>query len=353
MTKRALFYTIQFIILVFGVTFPFWQTTDILDMYHPLWIIVPGVLFSTLFIAVFGKLFNFSDTTVRRIKKIVFYWLGGGFIWFSVSLFLLLVNVFLGIPETYLIAIGAVLSVLLITYAYYNAAHIYAHAFVLRSEKLSKKYQFIQLSDIHIGSNGRTEVQRMVQKIKNLEYDFVVITGDLLDQDYAPLDAFEEFKKISKPIYYITGNHEYYLRHKNFSEFIEKTDMLDINDKKVVFDDIAIYGIDEHSDSQVVLDTLNVDTDSYNIMLMHEPNTPQMKQAEKQGIDLALSGHTHNGQVFPFTLMVKARYKFLSGLYELGNMNIHVSQGTGTWGPKMRLGTQNEITHITLQPGDK
>ena len=84
---------------------------------------------------------------------------------------------------------------------------------------------------------------------------------------------------------------------------------------------------------------------------MHEPEKREMIQAQQKGIDLMLSGHTHNGQIFPFTWMVKIRYPFIAGIYYLENMMINVSQGTSTWGPKMRWGTRNEITHIRVSVG--
>ena len=68
------------------------------------------------------------------------------------------------------------------------------------------------------------------------------------------------------------------------------------------------------------------------------------EDAEKAGIDLMLSGHTHKGQVFPFNLVVKKVFRYVSGLHRLGDSFLYVSQGTGTWGPDMRVGSFSEIT---------
>lgn len=350
LTKRNFFYFIQFCILLFGVSFPFWQTTEVFDIYHPLWIIVPGVIFVILFALAFGTIFDLNDRALKFFKKVTGYWLAGGFILFFTILFLLFINIFLHIPQTILFASGLMIASILIMYSYHHAKHIFIHTISLTSSNISQKYTFIQLSDIHIGSNGKQEVQRILEKMNNIYYDFVVITGDLIDEDYATSAALEPLSKILTPVYYITGNHEYYLRHTSFKEFIKKTDIVDINDKKVSFNELDIYGIDEKSDAGKILDSLNIDTTKYSIGLMHEPKGQEMQKAEKRGINLMLSGHTHNGQIFPFTLMVKARYKFIKGLYQLGNMTLHVSQGTGTWGPKMRLRTRNEITVINISP---
>ena len=68
------------------------------------------------------------------------------------------------------------------------------------------------------------------------------------------------------------------------------------------------------------------------------------------GIDLMLSGHTHNGQIFPFNLLVKQQFKRIAGLYIEKDARLYVSSGTGTWGPLMRLGSMNEITLFDLLP---
>lgn len=350
LTKRNLFFFIQFCILFFGVSFPFWQTTEVFQIYHPLWVIVPGAVFVTLFSLAFGTLFNLNERVLKVAKVVVGYWLAGGFILFFTLLILSGLNFFAGFPPTWIAGSGLGIASLLIVYAYHHASHIFVHSISLSSKKVTRPYSFIQLSDIHIGSNGKHEVERILKHMEGLNYDFVVITGDLIDEDYATYEALEPLANITVPTYYITGNHEYYLRNKSFKDFIHKTDIYDVNDKKTSFEEIDIYGIDELSDAEIVLKKLGVDTSRYALGLMHEPHTREMKKSEKLGIDLMLSGHTHNGQIFPFTLMVKAKYRFLKGLYQLGNMAIHVSQGTSTWGPKMRLGTRNEITLINVHP---
>ena len=61
-----------------------------------------------------------------------------------------------------------------------------------------------------------------------------------------------------------------------------------------------------------------------------------------------LSGHTHKGQIFPFNLLVKIKFKYLYGLYSRNSSKLYVTSGVGCWGPKMRLGSQNEIVHIEI-----
>jgi len=298
----------------------------------------------------FGTVFEFPEKIARVLKKIVSYWLAGSFILFFSTLFFLFINIFVAAPRYWVLSASFILTSILVAYAYHHAYKLFVKTIIFESSKISKGYTFVQLSDIHVGSNGKHEVEKIVHALESLVYDFVVITGDLIDEDFAHFSDLQPLHNIDKPIYYITGNHEYYLKRKSFKDFIKKTDIHDINNKKISFKEIDIYGVDEKSDVHEVLNRLEVDPQRYSLGLVHEPDYSQMKYAQKQGMDLMLSGHTHNGQIFPFTWLVRFRYRFLSGLYSINDMMIYVSSGTGTWGPKMRLGTSNEITLITIRP---
>jgi len=82
------------------------------------------------------------------------------------------------------------------------------------------------------------------------------------------------------------------------------------------------------------------------ILLHHIPEG--VDYAKSTGIDLMLTGHTHNGQIVPFNLLVKMIFSRSEGLYDVDGMKLYVSPGTGTWGPPMRLGSMNEITLLHL-----
>ena len=84
------------------------------------------------------------------------------------------------------------------------------------------------------------------------------------------------------------------------------------------------------------------------ILLIHTPN--RMPVAAEEGISLQLSGHTHRGQFFPFTMIVSRIYgRFAYGLNQFGNLWVYTSCGAGTWGPPMRLGTTPEIVLIRFE----
>ena len=85
------------------------------------------------------------------------------------------------------------------------------------------------------------------------------------------------------------------------------------------------------------------------ILLKHQP---YVEKDAPGAFDLQLSGHTHKGQIFPFSLITRRFFPFHSGNYRLANdVLLHVSRGTGTWGPPIRFLSPPEITVIDLIPG--
>ena len=116
-------------------------------------------------------------------------------------------------------------------------------------------------------------------------------------------------------------------------------------------DDLQFIGIDDHDSPQQVarvLPFLDVRQDLYSILLYHRPHG--LGDAQRHGVDLKLSGHTHAGQIVPFHLAVNRVFEYRKGLYKLGDTYLYVNEGTGTWGPTLRLGTRSEITMFELSP---
>ena len=97
-----------------------------------------------------------------------------------------------------------------------------------------------------------------------------------------------------------------------------------------------------------ILRRAELDRERASILLTHAPSG--LPIAEEEGISLQLSGHTHGGQIFPFTWIVSRVWgQFTYGLKRLGNLLVYTSSGTGTWGPPMRVGTKPEIVLIEFE----
>lgn len=220
-------------------------------------------------------------------------------------------------------------------------------------------FKIAQISDLHVGATiRRPYVQKVVNKINSLQSDVVVLTGDIGDgkaahyrSDIAPMAKM----KSRYGSFFTPGNHEYYW---NVNEWLTVMNNLGIvnlvNRGKVIHHDkasVLIAGIPDPV-GRIAPDLIGVqDSESgekadYRILLSHRPGIAN--EASKNGFDLTLAGHTHGGQFFPWTIVVKFVHKISLGLHRVGDMWIYVNPGTGSWGPLLRLGTSPEITLLTL-----
>ena len=205
-------------------------------------------------------------------------------------------------------------------------------------------------SDVHLGSVSRRHLERLVEKTNALNPDVVLITGDLMDpQDNLTSDSMAPLNALKAPAYFVTGNHERYVGLDKVMSLLEKTSVIVLRNEVVLFDSLQLIGIDDSDNRSQVrrnLAGLELNPDMFTILLYHQPEG--FNDAEAAGVDLMLSGHTHNGQIWPFNMVVGLRFKYLKGLHTIGDMKLYVSTGSGTWGPPMRLGSRNLITLIEL-----
>ncbi|MBX3231332.1 MAG: metallophosphoesterase [Labilithrix sp.] len=224
-----------------------------------------------------------------------------------------------------------------------------------RLTKASSGTRIVQLTDVHVGPTiGKAYVDQVVQRVNELDADVVVITGDLVDgsvedlkEHVAPLGTM----KNKHGIYFVTGNHEYYSGAGAWIRYLESIGIKVLANEHVRIggaDGFDLVGIDDPSsgtqDLRKALEGREADRAC--VLLSHQPRGIAL--AEKLGVDLQLSGHTHGGQLFPWNFMVRLQQPFVAGLHKLERAQIYVSSGTGYWGPPMRVGTSAEITEIEL-----
>jgi uncharacterized protein len=224
--------------------------------------------------------------------------------------------------------------------------------------KAFEGYRIVQISDVHVGPTlGRGFVEEVVRRANALQPDLVAITGDLVDGTLAQLaDQTAPLKDLRARdgVFFVTGNHEYYTG--DVDEWLAWLSVNGIrplrNERVPIGDGFELAGTDDYSargpgHGQDIPKALKGRDGNKPVLLMaHQPRS--FNEAAGLGVDLQLSGHTHGGQIYPFTYIVALFQPYMAGLYQKGPSQIYVSRGTGTWGPPMRLGAPAEITEIEL-----
>jgi predicted MPP superfamily phosphohydrolase len=221
-------------------------------------------------------------------------------------------------------------------------------------------YRIVQLSDVHVGPTiQRRFVQALVDRTNALDADAVAITGDLVD---GHLDDYREHVQPLRDlrardgVFYVTGNHEYYWRASEWIHELERLGltflknehrMIRRGDARIVFagvtDPVGRYTHKQDPNRALA----GAPYDAVKVLLSHRPQTATA--ADRLGVDLQLSGHTHGGQFFPFNLVIRWFQPIVAGLHRVGRTWLYVNRGTGYWGPPSRLGVHGEITVLELR----
>lgn len=296
-----------------------------------------------------------SSTISRAIYMLSTTWMGISlyFLWaiIVVGILMIFVNIPLVLAGIIIIASVALIS----AYSLVNAYHTHEKKIEIPIPNLKSTVRFVQLSDVHIGSVRNSGfLKRVVTKIKDINPEAVLITGDLADGSSAIYkNTFYPLKDLKMPIFFTAGNHDSYSGIENVFNALKYADVHIIHNDLVEFQGIQIIGASYSMQRNYLgnfLNQLDFDREMPSILMYHLPS--EWDTARENGINLQLSGHTHSGQFYPFNLIVKLIFPYLSGLYKNENDHLYVSSGTGTWGPPMRLGSRNEITVIELKPSE-
>ena len=266
---------------------------------------------------------------------------------------------FLGLKKFHFI-FPLVCAFLFVFYGYFEARNIKIEKITIESDKIINNLRIVQISDVHIGLIIRKDrVRNIVEKIKILDPDIVVSTGDLVDGQIDRLNSIAEIlKELQPPFgkYAITGNHEFYAGINQALSFIEKSGFKILRNEGVYIENfnVNIVGVDDLESirfgfnpkiSEVEL-LKNFQNGGYLILLKHRP---LINEQSRSLFDLQLSGHTHKGQLFPFSIITALYYPKQAGcLRDINGCYLYTSRGTGTWGPPVRIFAPPEITVIDI-----
>lgn len=311
------------------------------------------LLFSSQFVARF-VLRNHTNRVTYLYRRAADFFLGMSPVLLGLVLLIELTNLFLSFsPQSLQLLSFGILAITLLAGLWGLSVAWKPDIITVRlvSDKLGKPLRFVQISDVHIGSRTTRFLEKTIQRVEGLKPDFLCITGDFIDQPGITEDKLASLKLFTGPIYYCIGNHE---RYEDLDDIVSRMESLGVEvlrNRAVTSDGIQLIGIDDHEDPEQVakvLPTIEVLKSAFSILLYHRPEG--IEAAQVHGVDLKISGHTHNGQIVPFNKAVSSRFKFTKGLYPFNGSYLYVNEGTGTWGPTLRLGTRSEITVFELTP---
>ena len=275
--------------------------------------------------------------------------------------------------------IEGLITILLITfigiYGTINSNIIHTTKYEVNINKKSniKSLKIVMVADLHLGYNkGLKMVKNMVSKINKEKPDIVIIAGDIFDNNYDALDKpnemVRELKRIKTKygVYSVYGNHDVKEKvllgftfqnkkkknsDKRMDEFLKKSNIKLLKDDYVLIkDSIYIYGrpdLKKSTNRKSAKELTNIfDKNKPIIVIDHQPK--QLNELSKEGVDLDLSGHTHDGQIFPLNFIVKLAYDNSYGIKRYNNMTSIVTSGVGIYGPNMRVLTKAEITSVKI-----
>lgn len=262
------------------------------------------------------------------------------------------------------LAITLSIVIVIILFCNFQNKHLETTHYTYAAEQLGadlEGYRIVQISDLHNAKFGKNN-QKLVGRIRECEPDMIVLTGDLVDSNHTNVDRAVQFvDEIVKicPVYYVTGNHEYWLEKSEYDELMDGL----IGAGVVILDDqvveisrgdakFRLVGLDDKSLADGTLEALLSDEKEFTVVLAHEPQ--YLVRYASIGVDLVLSGHAHGGQFrLPFVGGIVAPDQgflpeYTAGEYYMDGTEMIVSRGLGNSVIPARLFNYPEIVCVEL-----
>lgn len=309
--------------------------------------------------------FRYTNPILRALYRIAAVWLGiVSFLFFAAGASWVVFGVTqlagVGVNFHGIVKVLYAVAVLSGVAGVLNAGWTRIRRITVRLENLPETWRgrtAALVSDLHLGHvrNG-SFLRRIVAKVMRENPDAVFLAGDLYDGTAIDAaKAAEPLRDLRAPhgTYFVAGNHEQFGDDSRYLQAVSNAGVRVLHNEKVDADQLQIVGVpynyasrDEHF--QKVLRQIGVDRNRASILLTHAPDRPHI--AEREGISLQVSGHTHVGQFYPWTWMARRIYRqFVYGLSRIGKMLVYTSSGAGTWGPPLRLGSSPEIVLLQFE----
>ena len=315
------------------------------------WFLLPPLIYLPMFLYD-CVLFYYSKTYLVAKSKAMTYFIGISCFYY---LFLILFSIpchFLPIDPISKGSLCFILTTLLALHAYKRCQTLSIRKYSLPF--LKKDTKIILLSDLHIGYYvGVSFIKNMVDRINAQHPDYVLIAGDLINcRNTKECEQIDEVALILSTIhapkgcYAITGNHDPFYEDEDFVTFLKKAQITLLDDSSITDEELQIIGRRTRTEQRKDIQSFTK-SDKPCIILDHDPLC--IDDAISFGADAIFCGHTHKGQLFPFTLLVKAIYhhKRDYGYHKEQNTHCIISAGTGYFSMPFRTGSTGEIIVLT------
>lgn len=354
-----------------------WQALEQYPAFRPYFIGIMIVLFLSYLTARFIERNHYS-AFAEVLNWTGSFWFAGMLYFFLLIVLIDLVRVgnyffhflpaalFAGYAKTkfilLLVSLGLVFSIII--YGYINASIVRIKEITVTVDKRSASphsYRIAMLSDLHLGTIiGKRKLGKIVEKINALKPDIVLMAGDVVDENIKPVIAKNLGDLLLKiqsvyGTYAITGNHEFIGGVKGSVSYLENHGVKFLQDSSILIDS-AFWVVGRYDRDMVrftqkqrkpLPELLSQCDGTHPVILMdHQPF--HLEETAQYPVDLQLSGHTHNGQLFPLNLVTRAMFKPDWGYRIIDKTQFYVSCGIGTWGPPVRIGNSQEIVLINF-----
>ncbi|QWR77385.1 metallophosphoesterase [Candidatus Magnetomonas plexicatena] len=269
----------------------------------------------------------------------------------------------LKIPSRTVFLLTILITLSAYIYAFIEARTIRTERLTIKTSKIPKgadKIKIAQISDVHVGVLVReSRIRPIISILKRENPDMILSTGDFVDGQLDHLNGLSNLFLELKPLsgkYAVIGNHELYAGLKDSLEFTKKSGFTILRNEAITVGFLNIAGVDDKDISRFNIVETKTEPDllsglprkNFTILLKHRPiiNPDSIGQ-----FDLQLSGHTHGGQIFPYSVFPHLLFRINSGYNMLSKgSSIYLNRGAGTWGPPIRLLAPPEVTIIEIEP---
>jgi predicted MPP superfamily phosphohydrolase len=354
--------------------FIWWKTTRQLGLRGPAALAL-ALFFALMVVAPFlGRLLRGGAPLLSAAELATFLWMGISFYLAMLNLSADLWNLAAALtrvvsPGAHLPLLGgprlfygiAATTAAIVAWGTLEAANVGIRRIVVPTAKLAPgaaPLRVVQVSDIHLGLLiGKRRLGTILERVREARPDLLVATGDMLD---AVGDHLEPLMLMWRGIaprlgkVAVTGNHEYYTGIPGALAFLDGAGFRVLRDETLVLPGLAnLIGKEYRAPGGLPGSPLrrrpladligDGDPALFTLLLNHLPIDFD-EEAAPLGVDLQLSGHTHDGQMFPFRWLVRLSFRHVAGPYRRGGSLLYVSRGTGTWGPPLRFLAPPEVT---------